>query len=440
MASVLQRRRRHIGLGITVLFAVLVWWVVAPGLPVWWAPRASAEMQAAGRTLFEHEWTKNDPMAGGDGLGPVFNATSCVACHFQGGVGGGGPVQNNVTTFEALPTRQRNEIRAGLVHHFAIEKSFTESFDQVRKSFPIDRHSIRFEEICKPVVFLDFDPLRSESINSTALFGAGWIDRISDRNITHNRLKKGWANTMKEFELDFSSVPVGRPRILADGRVGKFGWRAQFATLRDFVAAACANELGLGTPVMEQAKPLSRPDYPASKPDLDHRQLAALVAFVDTLPRPIEIVPEREKECLAAERGKSLFHSVGCTICHVPDLGGVQGLYSDLLLHDIDDPNSDGYGRKTPPVSPPDDHPRVTEWRTPPLWGVADSAPYFHDGASATLSEAILRHRGDANPVTRAYRKLNGGDQQAIVQFLKTLKAPPDAIAIRQAERRTASR
>ena len=65
-----------------------------------------------------------------------------------------------------------------------------------------------------------------------------------------------------------------------------------------------------------------------------------------------------------------------------------------------------------------------SEWKTPPLWGVADSAPYFHDGGSATLEHAILRHGGDAKTVTAAYKTLPPADQAALVAFLRTLKAP----------------
>ncbi|MGL6096865.1 MAG: di-heme oxidoredictase family protein, partial [Fimbriiglobus sp.] len=70
-------------------------------------------------------------------------------------------------------------------------------------------------------------------------------------------------------------------------------------------------------------------------------------------------------------------------------------------------------------------------WKTPALWGVADSAPYFHDGGSATLEDAIVRHRGEAKGVTAAYQKLPPADKAALVAFLKTLKAPPDATPVR---------
>src|SRR5262249_23491544 len=146
----------------------------------------------------------------------------------------------------------------------------------------------------------------------------------------------------RELHLEFNGVAPGRLRVLANGRVGKFGWRGQFATLKEFVAAACANELGLGNPLMQQPNPLGRPDYPASKPDLDGKQFGDLVAFIDTLPRPVEVSPQDPALRKSAERGKELFHTIGCALCHVPDLGGVQGIYTDFLLYELDDPTPTG--------------------------------------------------------------------------------------------------
>ena len=208
-----------------------------------------------------------------------------------------------------------------------------------------------------------------------------------------------------ELASDFGQVPVGRVRELPDGRVGKFGWRGQFATLEEFVATACANEIGLGTPSVAQAKPLTTRTAPDVEPDLDRKQFRALVAFVKTLPKPVEATPTNPSEQAAAERGRELFRTVGCAVCHVPDLGGVAGVYSDFLLHDVEDRGhggSYGGGVQTPEVPMPARHPRPEEWKTPPLWGVADSAPYFHDGNSPTLRDAIVRHGGDAASVTKA--------------------------------------
>ena len=434
----LTRPRRITGAVIVLVLAGGLAWHFSPGLPVLWGPHASAAQKEAGGALFEHEWQVNDPLAHGDGVGPVFNARSCVACHFQGGVGGGGSVAHNVTGFEVMPTRQRPDIQTGIVHAAAVDASYAESHATLRQLFPVVKGSTRTEtrDHCSyQVVIPDFDPLRTTSVNSTALFGAGWIDRISDKAITSNRVRLSFANSMREFQLDFHTIPPGRVRILPDGRVGRFGWKGQAATLKEFVASACANEIGLGNPLMEQARPLGRPAADQPAPDLDDKQFGDLVAFVDTLPRPVEIPPDEPSQRDAAVRGKELFAGIGCAVCHVPDLGGVKGVYTDLMLHSVDGPqgpDAPGGGsyrqpQQNPPVPPPADYPQPSEWKTPALWGVADSAPYFHDGGSPTLRAAVLRHGGDASIVTDAYRKLPGGDQEALLAFLQTLKAPPDA-------------
>ncbi len=73
------------------------------------------------------------------------------------------------------------------------------------------------------------------------------------------------------------------------------------------------------------------------------------------------------------------------------------------------------------------------EWRTPPLWGVADSAPYLHDGRAETLDAAILWHGGEAQDSTTKYRSLSRDDRRQVVAFLKSLRAP--VVAARQPER-----
>jgi len=428
VGNALSQTRRRIGIGLTALVATGMAWAASPGLPVLWGPHASAGAKAAGLALFEHEWEPHDPIAGGDGLGPVFNGRSCVACHFQGGVGGGGANQHNVVSFELLPTKSRPTLKGGLIHAFAVENRFTEKLGTLRTMFPVIPGSVQLRGNCR-VLTQDFDPVRTESVNSTALFGAGWVDRISGKTIYQNGLRKAVSKIGDELAGEFEGVLPGRPRVLPDGRVGKFGWKAQFASLEDFVAAACANEIGLGNPRMEQARPIGH-DYPSVPADLDRTQFRQLVAFVDTLPRPKLVVPDDPAAAGRVTRGNAAFAAVGCASCHLPEIGGVEGVYSDFLLHRLDDRRNGGSGYTTidsPEVPLPDAFPLPEEWKTPPLWGVADSAPYFHDGASPTLDAAIKRHSGDAQAVLDKFRKLSGDDQAAIHAFLGSLKAPSEA-------------
>src|SRR5580692_12785824 len=110
----------------------LVWCLIllvscgAVGLRLWSRTRHEptkvaydADQVRSGEVLFNHEWQVNDPLCPtGDGLGPVFNARSCVACHHQGGPGGGGSVEHNVTTF-VVTASNGTQLRQGIVHTFA---------------------------------------------------------------------------------------------------------------------------------------------------------------------------------------------------------------------------------------------------------------------------------------------------------------------------------
>jgi CxxC motif-containing protein (DUF1111 family) len=425
--SPLARARRLVGMAMFGLGTFGVLWILTPGLPLMRAPWASAEARAAGLELFQHEWQPHDPSARGDGLGPVFNAQSCVECHFQGGAGGGGDKNHNVMAFEAFPTQDRPEVKGGLIHRFAVANHFLEGRSELNKFFPIVPGGTRVEGGCR-VFTQDFDPVHTETVNSTALFGAGWIDRISAKTIRYQSMTTSAAAVGNEITGNLGGVVPGRPRVLPDGRVGKFGWKAQFATLEEFVAAACANELGLGNPRMEQARPMVRLAYPQVERDLTDAQFQSLVAFVDTLPRPVEVAPADHDRQRRSERGKALFRGIGCAGCHTPDMAGVEGVYTDFLLHRLNDRSKGGNGyRETPPVPLPEEYPLPEEWKTPPLWGVADSAPYFHDGSSPTLEMAVREHHGDAEPVTAAYLKLPADDRSALIEFLKTLRAPFDA-------------
>ncbi len=428
----LAGQRRLVYLAVLGFATVGTYWgFFSDGLPILRGPTARASEVAQGRELFEHEWAPNDPLAHGDGLGPVFNAKSCASCHFQGGLGGGGANEHNAVSFEVFPRPGDLTFVTGNLHNFSTDPASKETEKKLRELYPVvkGRTIQTGTQNCRMTTTIpDFDPVRTESIQTTALFGAGWIDLISDRAILRNERNRGLRTAAKEMSLDFDNIPVGRVRRVASG-IGKFGWKAQFATLEEFVAAACANELGLGTPSTEQAKPLVGATS-GTTPDLDKKQFRSLMAFIKTLPKPIAVGGDA-----TAAHGKELFTTIGCAVCHVPDIGGVKGVFSDFLLYTLDDPPPPGgsaeYGAPPPPElklpDRPDSEPKPNEWKTPALWGVADSAPYLHDGSAATLRDAIKKHRGDAKSVSEKYKILAPDDQAAVLAFLGTLKAPPDA-------------
>ena len=155
-----------------------------------------------------------------------------------------------------------------------------------------------------------------------------------------------------------------------DKRIGRFGWKAQTPSLNDFVLTACAVELGLEVPGHHQGGLPQAPEAKATGLDLSAEECAALEAYVRNLPRPAERAPSGDSEARDIAAGKTLFAGSGCATCHTPKLGSVEGIYSDLLLHDMgpDLGDTGQYGVFDPNSSEPDfvdpDQPLAAETTT----------------------------------------------------------------------------
>jgi CxxC motif-containing protein (DUF1111 family) len=387
-----------------------------------------------GKALFEKTWQPGAPSpSGGDGLGPLYNETSCVACHHQGGTGGGGENSRNVLLVTAVAAKALPAVR---------EKPFHGSLEDLHPAFHgkasivLHRHATKPEIQARLSQVETFNEvrtgdqtlaLRHARRNTPALFGAGLIDAIPQEVL--RAAEKNRSPNFPEIR--------GRTSELPDGRLGRFGWKAQIASLDDFVRAACSNELGLEVPGHHQASLPPVSDFDLSQPalDLDEAQCALLTGFVRRLAPPVRRSPGGRT---VPPWGYSVFESIGCARCHAPQLGNVSGIFSDLLLHDMGEASSDAatyYGSppgprlddlaKTKSLTPPSGMSSATEWRTAPLWGVADSAPYLHDGRADTLDEAIRLHGGEATKTTTRYARLASSDRKALLSFLASLTVSP---------------
>ena len=401
----------------------------------------------------------------GDGLGPVHNAASCVACHFQGGTGGAGPNDNNVQmlTFADDDTTRRKARRSSvqrsllaathpdfsqanaiILHRFGASDEYAPwrerilDIDVPEGLSPVQaalrRKAIRRRTARqRPVETIRHNgvPLLLSQRNTPALFGAGTIDRIS-------------AEDMRAIEREQAkrhSGESGRVPPAGEGDVGRFGWRGQIATLEAFVLSACANELGLQTPNHPQPlDPIERTT--STGEDMTFAECQALVKFVADLPPPRRIVPTDRAAAALVNNGELLFGNLGCAVCHVADVGPAEGIYSDLLLHDLGPGLADPlparpltvrtgteansyYGvTTTRDILADVDTNARQEWRTPPLWGVRDSAPYLHDGRAATLEDAIALHGGEAAPAAGRFLELPEPARSNVLLFLNTMGAP----------------
>jgi CxxC motif-containing protein (DUF1111 family) len=331
-----------------------------------------------GRALFLRDWTVGDDEAGGDGLGPLYNATSCAACHASGGVGGAGGADSNVVL---LPS--------GLVPRHGVSAGWSAYRETLLEPSVIPEFG------CGTAAHQFFLAFQESERQTPALFGAALLDAVSEEDL---------AAAVAAGEAAGVSGRIARD---AEGRPGRFGWKAQTATLATFVEAACAAELGLSTPTTPQAPDPLAAEPPPAGPDLSAQQVAELVAFVASLPPPAR----------ASGAGGARLAAAGCTACHAERLGAVEGAYTDLLLHDLGfalaEPGG-GYGASNQALAAatPD------EWRTPPLWGLGDSAPYLHDGRAATLDDAVRAHGGEATPSVAAYAALSDAERAELLTWL----------------------
>jgi CxxC motif-containing protein (DUF1111 family) len=407
-----------------------------------WRPKTDVLASQAGRDLFLHEWTPGDPLAArGDGLGPVFNASSCVACHQQGGAGGSGSLEHNVTVFTRAPKAGAGATR-GVIHQFAIGAAAQETLQNISSQFPkksrptlADLAALLPKPANPPAGVRTIQAATIPGIdigqrNTPSLFGASVIDAIPDAAILAN--ERNQRPKLGLSVLNSEEVSAGRAAKLSRKRVGKFGWKANIGNLSEFVRVACANELGLGNPLQAQPASLSQPEYRPRGLDLTDQQCDQMTAYIASLPRPREVIPSSAAEAARAVAGKKHFKQIGCINCHAADLAEAQGIYSDLLLHEMGEGLGGGgggfYGEGPPESSGQPDvdggSTSPSEWRTPPLWGVADSAPYLHDGRAATLVEAIKLHAGQAAASVNRFTGLSDVQQEELIAFLNTLRAP----------------
>jgi CxxC motif-containing protein (DUF1111 family) len=287
--------------------------------------------------------------------------------------------------------------------------------------------------------------------NAPALFGSGLIDAIPAAAIEH----------AAKARYPESPEVKGRVSRLPDGTIGRFGWKAQTSTLNEFVMTACAVELGLEVPGHPQGQLPYAAEGQAQKPglDLDSADCDALLAFVQSLPPPRQRKASSAREADKLRMGKKRFEEAGCATCHTPKLGSVDDLYSDLLLHDMGDELADNgvYGNPSSGSEPDPGEPvpantvadggaknatgaarakrgaTAREWRTPPLWGFRDTAPYLHDGRAANLEEAVALHGGQAARSAQKFFRLSPEQRLEVEVFLKSLTAP-DTLEVARAE------
>jgi CxxC motif-containing protein (DUF1111 family) len=335
-----------------------------------------------------------------EGLGPAFNGTSCAVCHNLPSVGGSGIVAE-VRAARRMPDGQIQTIDA--------------TGETVIQLFSIPTHN------CQPAIPADYNVVARRL--PIPLFGAGLVEAIDDATLINledplDRNRDGVSGRVSEV-ID---------QATGERRVGRFGWKAQQATLLTFGAEAYRTEMGITNDVFPTElglglspsqmtlcdpipEPEDIPDPRTRRRGIDN--FASFMRFLSPVPRgPVDD---------AVRAGEVAFNAVGCAACHIPTL--VTGpssnplfnrrplaLFSDLLLHDIG--TGDGIRQG---VAGPD------EIRTPALWGLRFRRPLLHDGSAATIEDAIARHDREAALARQGVQTLSDSGRAALLACLRSL-------------------
>jgi CxxC motif-containing protein (DUF1111 family) len=378
-----------------------------------------------------------------DGLGPLYNAQSCRECHQS-------PVSGAAS--------QVTELRVG---HQGPEGHFRNPEIQIAHGAEViaGRSLVNDRAICPNAAFRDKEIQErvpeTETIRtlrlSLNLLGDGFVEAVADQTLV-DLAEQQCKSSHRKICGQVLQVPI----VEAPGQmsVGRFGWKDQHASLLSFAGDAYLNEMGITNRLQpdEVTKLCNTASEPNDTPGPDG------ISDIDHFARFIRATkaPARDSQLASsavAKKGNGLFEKIGCAICHVETFttaavgtkinGGTFTIpfalgsiifhpYGDFLMHDVG--TGDGilqatrehYGNKvfqmmSGYLAKQDFESSRNKIRTAPLWGVRLRPRLMHDGASLTLRDAILRHRGEASHISQQFEKLKREDQEAIIEFLKSL-------------------
>ncbi len=391
-------KQRACAAAVALALVGLFSWRAAANNPVLFGdPFAGLSAERAGLFLDgKDEFEQVETAA--QGLGPVFNGSSCAGCHSNPAAGGDS---------DTLETR----FGTTTDNHFDPLAQFGGSLIQSEGIGAFGSCNFAGETVPAQATIV-------AKRKTTPLFGLGLVDSVPDKVFL----------LLAQLEKNVSPATAGRPNIVADlatGRqaVGKFGWKAQNPNLKQFSGDAYLNEMGVTSP-MFPAENCPNGDcapvtscYPNTGLDDDGAGVDAFADFMTLLAAPPRgpITPD-------AAFGERIFLKLGCGSCHLPVLttgpSPVKALnrvsffpYSDFLLHDM---GSLGDGIEQGRA-------KGREMRTAPLWGLRVRTSYLHDGSQLSLAGAILAHDGQGRYARNRFNALSAREADKLMAFLNSL-------------------
>jgi len=421
-----------------------------------------AELFALGHKMFNNRWAFFWFENAEFGRGPISNAQACTTCHANNGrgltsgtpalpsVGAAGEVRDHHITvpFEPAPNMvvrvslPGQDAHGGPMPHpqygdqlqnFGVKGVVPpEASFQVEWSERIvtldDGETVVLRRPVLRISDLGYGPLgedvRAGLRLAPALIGLGLLEAVPEDAILALAARepvegiRGKANRVWD-ESQHKTV------------LGRFGLKANHGSIREQVAIAFLNDIGLSTPVYpdQNCPPASDTcsvQMVAGKPEITRLRLDATELYI----RALSVPARRDVEDPRVMRGEALFAQARCAVCHVPELrtGEFPALpqlanqiirpYTDLLLHDMGEELADNR---------PDYLASGREWRTPPLWGIGLATTvngadgFLHDGRARDFAEAILWHGGEAEVSRAAFARMSRSDRDALIAFLRSL-------------------
>lgn len=402
-----------------------------------------------GRSLFQQVWTvgPSEVRPDLDGLGPLFNRQSCIACHAKNGRGeppeGEGDAMRSTLLRLSVPGGKPGGAPEphpvygdqfnpdgipGVPGEGGATLVWREQVERLADGTPV---ALRRPEL--RLRTLAYGPLEPDVMTSVRMappvIGLGLLEAVPEADLLA---------LADPDDRDGDGVR-GRVNLVWDSArgafaIGRFGLKANQPSLRQQNAGAFDGDLGLTSPLFprhgcmapQTACRAAAGLAEKTGPELSDEQLDVVTLYV----RLLAVPARRNADDPLVRAGEGLFAAAGCPACHVPTLrtGPAPALpelaghtihpYTDLLLHDMGEGLADGR---------PDFQATGRQWRTPPLWGlgltaaVADRATYLHDGRARSPLEAILWHGGEAEAAREVVRRMPSLNRKALLAFLDSL-------------------
>lgn len=396
-----------------------------------------------GHSFFINNWVVAPAStADRDGLGPLFNARSCSACHAADGRSRPPEPDQPMTTMlmrisvpgtgphkEPLPDpTYGDQIQGQAIPGVPPEADVFITYEEIPGRFADgEKYSLR-----QPVYSITnaaYGPFATNLLMSPrvapAMMGVGLLEAVPEETL----------RAIVEQQKRASNGITGRINSVWDKATGKiatgrFGWKAEQPTVLQQIAAAFNGDIGITSSLMPDENYMAREEICAKQPSGGHPEISDEI-FNDVViyTRTLAVPARRNWTDPAVLRGKALFTEAGCAVCHVPKMQtGNSDLpelshqtirpYTDLLLHDL----GEGLADHRPVFAA-----GGRDWRTPPLWGIGLVAKvnghtfFLHDGRARNFAEAILWHGGEGEAAREKFRAMPKADRDALLEFLASL-------------------